>query len=118
MESWLGWLPQIGAVLMLLIGLVGLVNPWPMLKPMAITAASTMGQSEIRAVFGGLHIGAASSALLLQEQAAFVVIGSMWCGALLGHIYSIFADGGNFKENATGFVVNGLLAALLLSSLL
>lgn len=118
MESLLYWLPQIGAVLMLLIGLIGIFNPWPMLKPMGISSSTSMGHSEIRAVFGGIHTGAALSALLLQEQAAFVVLGSAWCGALIAHVYSIFADNGSFKEHITAFVVDGLLAALLLSSLL
>ncbi len=118
MATVLTWLPLIGAGLMFLIGLMCLINPWPMLKPMGISSSLPLGTSEIRAVFGGINMGLGVAAIWLQDPAVFLALGCAWSAATAARVYSIVADGCTLKESIPAFIVDGGLAALFLSSLL
>ncbi len=109
------WLPRIGAGLMLIIGLVGFFKPRSFTESMQIELNSNMAISEARTVFGGLNVGGALMALILNTPPVYMTLGVAWFFGLLARFYSMFADGTTIKESGAGIGVDALMAALLLS---
>ena len=118
MESWIDWLPRIGACLMLLIGLVGFFKPRMFLDTVQITLAGPMGTSEARAVFGGLNLGLAIAVFVLADPAVFTAIGIAWVMATLARFWSLAVDGISTKDFVPGLVVDATLSILFLAPLL
>lgn len=118
MEALVVWLPRCGAVLMLLVGLVGFFKPRAFTERMQIQLNSTMAVSEIRTVFGGLNTGGALMALLLNSPLVYMTLGVAWFFGLLARFYSMVADGTSLKDSLPGITVDLVLSLLFLSGLL
>lgn len=78
-------------------------------------AGSSMGHSEIRAVSGALFIGLGLGALFLNEPFAYAMVGFAWAGAAIGRLTSILADPAPTPRTHTFFIVEAVVAFLLLS---
>lgn len=111
------WLPRIGALLTILLGLVGFFRPHLITDAQQITLGSPMALSEARVVFGGLHLGAGGMALALHEPLIYMTLGVGWSIGLLARFYSMKADGTSLKDSIPGIVVDATMAVLLLSGL-
>lgn len=109
------WLPQIGAALTVLLGLIGFFKPRAITDSQQITLGSPMALSEARVVFGGLHLGAGTMALVLNEPLVFLTLGTAWAVGLLARLYSMVADKTSLQHSAPGIVVDGVMAFLLLA---
>ncbi len=110
------WMPLVGAGLMVIVGLVGLLKPALMIDPLGISTSSAKGMSEVRAIFGGINLGGGLAALLLQDPAIYLALGSAWSGATLARFYSMAVDGSTLRDSIPALVVDVGLAVLLLSS--
>lgn len=118
MESWIDWLPRIGACLTLLIGLVGFFKPRMFLDTVQISLVGPMGTSEARAVFGGLNLGLAIAALAMGEPAVFTAIGIGWVMATMARFWSLAVDSIGVKHFIPGLIVDSTLSFLFLAPVL
>lgn len=118
MESWIEWLPRVGAVLTLIIGLIGFFSPKMFLDQMDIGLNSPKAYSEARTVFGGLNLGLAIAALVMASPAVFTALGISWGMGLLARLWSQAVDGIALKDTIPGVVVDGTLCLLFLAPVL
>lgn len=118
MQALAQWLPVAGALITLLIGLVGFFKPRLLLDQLDIKLESPAAVSEARAVFGGMNLGPAVAALVLGEPIIFTLLGIAWSTLLLARFWSLAVDGIGLKGATPGIVVDGVIAFLFLSPLL
>lgn len=118
MEILSEWLPRAGAVLTVLLGLLGFFRPQLITDGQQISLNSAMAFSEARVVFGGLHLGAGCMALALNNPAVYLTLGTAWAVGLLARLYSMVADSTSVRESLPGIVVDSVMAVLFLSVLL
>ncbi len=116
MGEFIEWLPRIGLVLTGLIGCIGLIKPELLVGPVGITMPSDGARSEIRAVFGGIHLGYTIPALLLNQPLVYVLIGCLWLGVTLSRLYSVVVDRAGVKSLFPALIVDAVLAGLFLSA--
>lgn len=117
MDMLIEWLPRIGAILTLIFGLLGFFKPQLITDSQQISLGSAMARSEARVVFGGLHVGSALAALVLNNPLIYITLGMAWLFGLFARLYSMFADKTSFKHSLPGMVVDASLTALFLSGL-
>ena len=111
------WLPRIGALFTLAFGLVGFFKPRLITNGQQINLESPMALSEARVVFGGLHLGSGTMALLLHEPLIYMTLGVAWSCGLLARFYSMVIDKTSLQHSLPGIVVDASMALLLLSGL-
>lgn len=109
------WLPRIGALLTIVLGLVGFFRPHLITDAQQITLGSPMALSEARVVFGGLHLGGGFMALALHEPVIYMTLGVGWTFGILARFYSMYADNTSLKDSIPGIIVDATMAVLLLS---
>tara|TARA_R110002072_G_scaffold121605_4_gene255603 strand:- start:1606 stop:1965 length:360 start_codon:yes stop_codon:yes gene_type:complete len=112
------WLPRIGAMITILLGLIGFFKPRAITASQQIELGSAMAVSEARVVFGGLHLGSGIMALALQEPLIYMTLGVAWSFGLLARFYSMVADNTSLKQSAPGIIVDAVMAFLFLSGLI
>jgi hypothetical protein len=117
MEALIDWLPRIGAILALIIGLVGFFKPRLITDAQQIELGSAMAMSEARVAFGGLHLGAAVAALALHEPLVYITLGMGWLFGLFARFYSMLVDKTGLGKSMPGIVVDAGMAFLFLSGL-
>ena len=115
MEILSEWLPRIGAILTVILGLVGFFKPRLVTDGQQIALQSPMALSEARVVFGGLHLGGGIMALALHEPAVYLTLGVAWGFGLLARFYSMVADKTSLQHSLPGIVVDASMALLFLS---
>ena len=118
MEILSEWLPRIGAILTVLLGLVGFFKPRLVTDGQQIALQSPMALSEARVVFGGLLVGALGGgimALALHEPAIYLTLGVAWGFGLLARFYSMVADKTSLQHSLPGIIVDASMALLFLS---
>jgi hypothetical protein len=118
MEVILDWLPRVGAMLTVLLGLVGFFKPRLITDGQQIELGSPMALSEARVVFGGLHLGSGIMALALHEPLIYMTLGVAWSFGLLARFYSMVADKTSLKQSLPGIIVDAVMALLFLSGLI
>ena len=118
METLIEWLPRAGAALTVLLGLVGFFRPQLITDGQQISLNSPMAFSEARVVFGGLHLGGGCMALVLNNPAVYMTLGTAWALGLLARLYSMVADKTSLQASLPGIVVDSVMALLFLSVLL
>ena len=112
------WLPRAGAVLTIVLGLVGFFKPQLITQAQQITLGSPMAYSEARVVFGGLHLGGGIMALLLHEPLIYMTLGVAWVFGLVARFYSMAADKTSLEDSTPGIIVDATMAILLLGGLI
>jgi hypothetical protein len=118
MEILSEWLPRVGAILTVALGLVGFFKPRLITDGQQIELKSPMALSEARVVFGGLHLGSGVMALALQEPLIYMTLGVAWSVGLLARFYSMVADKTSLQHSLPGIVVDAGMAFLFLSGLI
>ena len=118
MEILVDWLPRIGAILTVVLGLIGFFKPSLITDGQQITLGSPMALSEARVVFGGLHLGSGIMALALHEPAIYMTLGVAWGFGLLARFYSMVADNASLKQSVPGITVDAVMALLFLSTVI
>ena len=118
MQTFIEWLPRIGALLTLFLGLVGFFRPRLITDGQQITLGSPMALSEARVVFGGLHLGAGITALALHDPAVYLTLGMAWGMGLLARFYSMVVDSTSLQHSLPGILVDAAMASLFLSAVM
>ena len=115
MEVIIDWLPRIGAILTVVLGLVGFFKPRLITDSQQIDLGSPMALSEARVVFGGLHLGGGIMALALNEPLIYMTLGVAWTFGLLARFYSMVADKTSLQQSLPGIFVDAVMALFFLS---
>jgi hypothetical protein len=115
MDSIVEWLPRLGAILTLIIGLVGFFRPQLFTTAMGIEMTRPDAWSEIRAVFGGMNIGLSIAALILNSPEVFMSLGLAWLFLFAARFYSIANDGMTVRGSIPALAIDGGIAFLFLS---
>ena len=118
MEILIDWLPRVGAMLTVVLGLIGFFKPSLITDGQQITLGSPMALSEARVVFGGLHLGSGIMALALHEPLIYMTLGVAWGFGLLARFYSMVADKTSLQQSLPGITVDAVMALLFLSGLI
>ena len=118
MEMLVEWLPRVGAMLTVLLGLIGFFRPSLITDGQQITLGSPMALSEARVVFGGLHLGSGLMALALQEPVIYMTLGAAWSCGLLARFYSMVVDKTSVQQSLPGISVDAVMALLFFSGLI
>jgi hypothetical protein len=115
MEILIDWLPRVGAMLTVVLGLVGFFKPRLITDGQKIELGSPMALSEARVVFGGLHLGGGIMALALHEPLIYMTLGVAWSFGLVARFYSMVADKTSLRQSLPGIIVDATMALLFLS---
>jgi hypothetical protein len=118
MEILIDWLPRVGAMLTVVLGLVGFFKPRLITDGQQIQLGSPMALSEARVVFGGLHMGSGIMALALHEPLIYMTLGVAWSFGLLARFYSMVADKTSMRHSRPGIIVDATMAFLFLSGVI
>lgn len=108
-------LATLGALLTVLLGLLGALAPHRAANLVGIKPLDGFGVSEIRATYGGLFLAMGGCCLYLQHPTAYFVVGSAWIGAAITRLPSLFIDKGSFPRAIGGVVVELGIGLLLLT---
>ncbi len=73
----------VGAIISIIAGCLGLIWPKQVSRTIGLQIPGRLGQSEVRATYGGLFIGAGVAVVLIASSDAALVLGAAWAGALL-----------------------------------
>ena len=104
----------IGSFISVIAGCLGLFWPKKVSRTIGLQIPGRLGQSEVRATYGGLFIGAGLAVALIASSDAALVLGAAWAGAFIARAISFVIDKSHTKENAAGLVIEGVMAALLI----
>ena len=115
MEILIDWLPRVGALLTIVLGLIGFFKPRLITDGQQIALNAPMAMSEARVVFGGLHLGCGIMALALNEPLIYMTLGVAWGFGVLARFYSMVVDKTSLKQSLPGIIVDAVMAALFLS---
>ncbi len=118
MESVVEWLPRIGAILTLLIGLIGFFKPRLLSEYVGLQFTRPEAWSEIRVLAGGLNIGVSVGALWFDDPVIYTTLGLAWLCAVAARFYSVLRDGMTFTGSIPYLAFDGVLAFLFLSGCL
>jgi hypothetical protein len=118
MQAVLESLPQVGACITLIIGLIGFFKPRLLTDVLDIKLDSARAVSEIRGVFGGLNLGSSVAALALNEPLIFISLGIAWLFVTLARFWSMIVDKSTLKDTVPALVIDGGLSFLFLSGLI
>lgn len=106
-------LHNIGAILTLALGGLGLLRPDLAARLVAVTPNDALGRTEIRATYGGLFAGLGIFALASQDEVAFIMLGAGWVAAAVARTVSTpMEKAGSLGYRAAAF--EAVMAALLL----
>ena len=101
----------IGAIISIVAGCLGLIWPKQVSRTIGLQIPGRLGQSEVRATYGGLFIGAGVAVVLIASSDAALVLGAAWAGAFIARAISFVIDKSRTKENVAGLVIEGVIAA-------
>jgi hypothetical protein len=107
------WLGPVGAVLTVILGLLGMLAPLHAGRMVGLKPLDGRGISELRATYGGLFTGMGLACLVLQAPAAYAVAACAWLGAALMRAVSMAVDRNPSWLNAGGVALELLIGTLL-----
>jgi Domain of unknown function (DUF4345) len=113
MNSMNEWLGPAGAVLTVILGLLGILTPLQAGRMVGLKPLDGRGISELRATYGGLFAGMGLACLVLQTPAAYAVAACAWLGAALMRAVSMAVDRNPSWLNAGGVALELLIGTLL-----
>ncbi|PIQ78603.1 hypothetical protein COV82_00365 [Candidatus Peregrinibacteria bacterium CG11_big_fil_rev_8_21_14_0_20_46_8] len=86
----------VAAVIFLFVGIQGIIDPQKLLAPLAISLESTDAFNEMRAVYGGLHLGISGLLFWMaikNSHMGIIILTVIITGLCLGRILSLIVDG-------------------------
>ena len=111
-------LAQLGALITLALGILGVVAPAKASEWVEISARTHPGPAEFRAIYGGLFVALGLVPLVTGADAAYLTTGLAWVSAASGRVVSIFLDRSLDPRNWLAVGFEGGLGALCLLALL
>jgi hypothetical protein len=106
-------LHDVGAILTIALGALGLLRPDLVARLVSVTPDDALGRTEIRATYGGLLAGLGLFALASQDEVAFVALGAGWVAAAVTRLIATPIE----KAGSRGYRAAAVEAALALSLL-
>ena len=103
----------VGAVATILTGLVSVFFPRAVFGFTGLNAPGQRGISEIRSVLGGLFVGVGAAPFILQDQAAYQMLGIMYLAIAAVRLVSIFVDKSFEQSNIISLVVEIVFGVVL-----
>jgi hypothetical protein len=94
-------------------GVLALLRPRSIEGFTGIQASSPRAITEIRSIFGGLFIGLGAAALLLNDPAAYQMLGITYGAIAVTRIISIFLDRSPENSNIISAVVEVVFTVIL-----
>lgn len=107
-------LNNIGAVLTMGMGCLGLFFPNKASALTGLEAVTNAGKAEFRGTLGVTFILLGLIPIITQSPDAFLTVGVCWLGAAIGRILSIFVDRGSEAKNWGAVAIEVIFAALIL----
>ena len=107
-------LNNLGALVTVLLGLLGLLLPARAAQFTGLEAQGAMGTSEIRATYGGFFLALGSYALYCQTPAIFLAAAIAWLGAAGGRVFSMLVDRNLSARNSCAVVFEAAIGIVLL----
>jgi hypothetical protein len=104
----------IGLLIVVLLGVVSSLFPLANAKFVQIQAIGKTGISEIRATYGGIFLGMALTALILQQLEVAFALGIGFASAAVIRALSALLEHARAPDNLAGIGFEGLIAVLLL----
>lgn len=105
----------LGALITLMFGVASAVQPAALERLIGVASTTPLGTSEIRAVFGGMFIGAGALALVTREPLVFLTLGAAWLGDVAVRLVAVAVDRVPAREALVVLGLAGLIGGSLLS---
>jgi hypothetical protein len=118
MEVFVENLPRLGALLTLIIGLVGFFKPGLIAGGVGLVMDGPEAVSEIRGAIGGTHLGVSLFAIVANEPMVYIAMGTGWLFVTLARFYSLWADGMTLRGSVPALVIDLGLCSLFYSGFL
>lgn len=109
-------LPNCGAVVMVMLGCVGLLVPERVGRVLGIEPERPLGISEFRATYGGFFLCLGIGCLAAQSAQVFTVVGAAWCAAALARTVSCAVDGSRTGRNLAGVGIEAGIGLAMLAA--
>ena len=107
-------LQNIATIITLLFGFFAFIYPDRFAKGIYFELKGPRGRSEMRTGFGGPTILMAAYTLVSQQQAAFIVIGFFWFGAVAARIISVAIDNPNINRSYLAYLALEIVMTIFL----
>ena len=107
-----------GAFITAGLGILGLLFPSKVSAFVSLTPDGLMGQSELRATYGGFFLGLGVMAIVLNSYTVYLVMGVAWVAAAAGRLISLLVDGNRQMKNVGGMAFEGIIGLLCLTVLI
>lgn len=114
MEALRPTLQLIGALVMALSGLAGLIAPARIANALSIELPDPRGRAEVRIGLGGAFFGLGLWALIAREPAAYYVVGAAWLGAAMTRLLAYQLDRPKLDGSYLGIFFLELVMGLFL----
>lgn len=102
------------AAAMALVGGAAVVNP-SVLRVVGVAAESSLGRSEIRAVFGGMFLALGLACLITRHPVAFAVVGAAWLSDFGVRLVAVVIDRVPARSALPVLATAALMGSALLS---
>ncbi len=106
-----------GAMVTAVLGVLALLFPIAVARVLGVEAKNPLGNSELRATYGGFFIGLGVGCWLAQSSTVFAVVGGAWCAAGCVRLLTIFFEHSRSTENVFGAAVELAIGFAMLSSI-
>jgi len=104
----------IAAVGTILTGIFSLVAPRKVQGFTGLTAEGGRGITEIRAILGGVFIGAGLFVLILNTPDVYIMLGAIYLVIAFVRLVSMFIDNSIVKSNVISFITEIILGVILI----
>ena len=103
----------VGGVATILTGLVSVFFPRAVFGFTGLNAPGARGIVEIRSILGGLFVGVGAAPFILQEPAAYRMLGIMYLAIAAVRLVSTFVDRSFEQSNIISLVVEIVFGVIL-----
>ena len=104
------FLNVLACIALILFGLYALVRPYHAAQIAHLKPDDATGSAEIRISFGGLSLMMGIAPLVLNDPAAYQVVGIVFLGAFVTRLLTLVLD---HPQTETTFIVSGLFELLV-----
>ena len=109
--SILRWIILLGT---LATGIVSLIKPESVLGFIGFEGISGRGKTEVRAIFGGLFIGLAAAPLILNDPAAYKMLGIAYLAIGIARLPAMFLDRSVVNSNLISLAIEFIFGLILI----
>jgi hypothetical protein len=107
------WLQVLAAVATVATGLFALIRPLAVQGFTGLRVDGPRGVSEVRSIFGGLFIGLGAAPLILNNVAAYQMLGIGYLAIAAARSFSIALDRSRDRSNIISLVVEIVFGLIL-----